>query len=175
MSTKIEPLVPLDEIGLAFGNRADAESFCRVAGVELRYDYADRPSVSLPHAYKLAEQRRNTEREYAAAESRRHSERARAVESLREGMTAAFIAARDATLERLAGQPAWAAGDRHAEAVNAGLNAARALWCAAPADVREAVPVVEFVAPDGTFEAIDLGTVMPRATIDAYLHTLAQS
>lgn len=175
-TARTEPVVtvPLEELGLTFTDHADAQAYCAVTGVSLHIDFADRPAVSLRDAYKLAEQRRAAAREYADAESRRHSERARAVESLRDRMSSAFTAARDAAIERLAEQPAWAPGERHAEAVNAGLGAARSLWCAAPPEVREQVPVVEFVAPDGTLESIDLGTVIPRPVVEKYLHDLAR-
>lgn len=174
MTTKhFETLVPLDEFGVSAMNSATLEAWATTAGVELRVDYLDRHCVSLSDAYKLAESRRQAEAEYRQSESERHATHARAVAELRAALTQEFTRAREAALVHAKGQP-FSPGEARANATSEGLDAARARWAAAPFDVRSECQVVEVTDADGTHMAYDMGTVLPRATIDAYLHAHAR-
>jgi hypothetical protein len=61
--TKIEPLVPLDELGLRTLDSGDREAWAHIAGVELREDYLGRAAISLADAYRVAEHRKAAEAE----------------------------------------------------------------------------------------------------------------
>jgi hypothetical protein len=162
-----EPLVPVSEFGVAMMTSAELDAWATVAGVTLHRDYADRMAVSIPDAYRLAEVRRKAEREYHEANSRRHVEHAAAVAELEARMTKAFEEARSEASARYRAMAApgnvyaISAGEVRAEIVNEALQAARAVWDAAPRHVSADVTSVQYVEND-TFMSIDLNVVLPR-------------
>lgn len=173
MTTKPEPLVPLEELGIQAMTAAEHEAWASVAGVVVRYDYLDRASVSLPDAYKVAESRRAAEREWSEAESARHAEHAKAVAELQQRVNAEFVAARTARLAANVGAGLFGGQvEMDGSATNEGLQAARVIWAAAPAAVRDAVSSVEF-EESGTINVVPLSLAMPLATISDYAHSAA--
>lgn len=182
MATKFEPLVTLDELGIAFMTTAEMDAWQAVAGVEVKLDYLDRQCITLGDAYRLAEERREATRQYREAESKRNVEHQAAVEELREALSAAFIEARDAALRRLGGRREFEPGETNAQAVNEGLEAARSRWLAAPAEVaREVYQLSVEVRPpasDGSgaeYQSVDLNTIYPRGFVDQWIRQIARN
>lgn len=174
MSTKYEPLVPLEEFGMERMTAAELRAYASLTDIEVLPDYLDRPSVSLQAAYAIAEKRRAAEREWNEAELRRHTEHAKAVADLEKRCNAAFLQARAAHLAATVGRGFFGG---HAEtdgtALNEGLRAAREIWAAAPPDVREAVTSVEY-EENGTINAVPLDGQIPLEMITDYLHKAAR-
>jgi hypothetical protein len=157
-----EPLVTLAELGYNDMKRGEAEAFGEVFGVTVRWDFLDRPGVSLDDAYVLGERRRRLEREFADEQSRRANAEQQAIRDLEVDLVAVFKEARDVALRE-----APRGGDRHAFAINVGLQAARIRWMAAPINTRQAVTSITIEHPDGSASGYDLGMVMPRSILDA--------
>jgi hypothetical protein len=172
--TNHEPLVPLAEFGIQGMTPAELESWAELAGVTVAVDYLDRPAVSLPDAYSLGEQRRRAEQEWNETLARRHTEHRAAVADLQDRCNAAYEAARDEYIAQNRGKHFFGGGPEFAgESVNAGLNAARMVWAAAPDLVRQEVRVVETVEND-TLNSYELGTSLPREVIEHYVQTAAR-
>jgi hypothetical protein len=173
MATTYEPLVPVSEFGISAMSHSDLEAWAKTAGVTLRQDYADRSCVSLRDAYKLAEARRESESEYLRTQAERRAAHERAVKDLELALTAEYkrvtgIALVDGKHSHLT------AGAARGEAVQRGIEACKALWMAAPAEVRQEVVSVYVPDGDGGWESINLGVGMPLSVITTTAHKTAR-
>lgn len=168
MTSKREPLVPLAELGLERMTELELQAWAGLAEITVQTDYLGRPAISLDAAYEVAEKRRRAEAEWAESETRRLREHAEAIVALQKRVNASFVAARTAALaasvdSRLFG----GATERDGLAVNAGLEAAREVWAAAPAGVRDGVMSVEY-EESGMTNVVPLNLAMPLELINAY-------
>lgn len=100
---------------------------------------------------------------YAASEGR--AQHARAVLVLRGAVTEAFLAQAGGDPVASPGGLVLAVSERSADAVNDGLLAARAVWAAAPYEVRIEVSELDLVQGD-IRTSYDLSTVPSRTTVE---------
>jgi hypothetical protein len=171
MTKSYEVLVPLSELGLEQMTGAELKAYAGLSGLTIERDYLDRPAVSLEAAYKIAEARRRAEREYADAEVARRTEHAKAVAELQARCNAAFMEARTAALS--VNVSAGLFGGRtemDGTATNAGLSAARLVWAAAPAAVRDEVSSIQY-DESGTTNVVPINTALPLTIVNDYVHS----
>lgn len=173
MTTTPGPTVPLSEFGVHQMTTAELDAWAELAGVTVVRDYLDRAACSLADAYRLGEQRRQAALEWDEAQSRRHIEHAAAVKDLEKRCNAAYAQARDAFMANSGKSSYFSGAELRGEAVNAGLDAARAIWMAAPDLIRQEITTVEAVEHDEV-TMYDLGVKMPREVIDHYVRALAR-
>jgi len=173
-SPKVEPTVSLSELGMEGMSELELRAWSGLAGIEIRRDYLDRPSVSLVVAYEIAEKRRAAEREWAASEARRLAEHGAAVADLWARCNSVFVATRTALLAENVGNRLFGgATERDGLATNSGLEAARQIWAAAPAAIRDEVTSVEF-EENGLHNVVPLNLSLPLAIISDYAHGAAR-
>lgn len=172
--TKYEPLVPLSELGLESMTGAELKAYAGLSGLTIERDYLDRPAISLEAAYAIGEQRRRTEKEWADSESRRRAEHAKAVKALQQRCNAEFAAVRTAHMAATVGAHLFGGQvERDGIALNEGLVAARMIWAAAPAAVRDEVQSVDYEDAGGT-NVVPINISMPLNLITDYAHAAAR-
>lgn len=126
-----------------------------------------RGELSIPAADGLRLRRESDEQSertlLAAAEAR--AAHTAAVAELRAAVAAAFIAETGGEALVSQGGLLIAVGERRAAEVNAGLQAARAVWAAAPFDV--AMEVNQLSVTEGDVQqSYDLSVILPRGVVE---------
>jgi hypothetical protein len=157
--------ITVDEVAMPrFTYGPDLAAWSEAHEVEILPDHLGRPSVDLPTAYRLRAEADVVSERALAADREARAAHAAAVAELRDAVAAAF-------LERTGGAAVVSpdgiltVSQKHIGAVDAGLAAARQIWLAAPFEVR--VEVNQLSVVEGDVEmSYDLGTVLPRATVE---------
>jgi hypothetical protein len=160
--------IAVDEVAMPmFVSGPDFTEWCEAHQVEILPDHLGRPSVDVATAYRLrAEADEHAERSLRATQEARAAHAA-AVAELRKAVAAAFIAETggEALVSQQGSGLLISVAERKAGQVAAGLDAARAVWAAAPFEVR--VEVHQLLVSEGDVTmSYDLATVLPRATVD---------
>jgi hypothetical protein len=144
----------------------DFSAWCAAHQVSIEPDHLGRPSVDVPTAYRpRAEADEQAERALRdGAET--PAAHAAAVAELGDSVASAFIAETGGAAEVSQGSGLLiSVSERRAGQVAAGLEAACAVWLAAPFEVR--VEVNQLSVLEGDVEqSYDLATVLPRATVE---------
>ena len=157
--------IPVDEAAIpGFSTGDELAEWCRAHGVTIEPDHLGRPSVDVPTAYRLrAESDAQSERAVLAMQEARTAHAA-AVAELRDAVTSAFLEHTGGAAV-LSPDGILTVAERKAAQVAAGLDAARAVWHAAPFAVATEVHQLSVSEGDVTM-SYDLNVVLPRATLE---------
>jgi hypothetical protein len=156
----------IDTVTPVFGTVAEGYAWLEANGVrDIGPDHLGRASITVADAMRLYEEAkvRSTIAEAARIEARAAHEAA--VVELREAVAAAFIAETGGDAVISENGLVLTVAEKRAGQVDAGLEAARAVWFAAPFEVRVEVHQLDVVEGD-THMSYDLSTVLPRATVE---------
>jgi hypothetical protein len=157
----------IDTVTPVFSSVAEGYAWLEANGVvDIGPDHLGRSSITVSDAMLLYEEAavRSTIAEAERIDARAAHEAA--VAQLRKDVSAAFVAQTGGAATMSADGLMVTVSEHRAAQLADGLEAAQAVWLAAPHEVRIEVNQLDVLEGE-THSSYDLGTVLPRATVEA--------